>query len=201
MMRVVQADKQSGAIQFIETMDASSLSNITQEEFEANVEKAIQELPSSPTSPRSQQRSSADMSMSPFATSPGEEAARPLALPATAAALDGTRRFFQRTGDAAKEAVSRPLSAIGKILQDMQAPGSESGEDTDEERERARAEYEHRRRASAGGASVHSVHSTHSVHSAHSGQGIPSGGTPKTPSRLLAQLGLSLGDSRQGSEQ
>lgn len=109
-------------------MDASSLSNITQEEFERNVERAIQELPVSPSSPRA--KSSAP-DMSPFAQLPGEEPARALALPATAAALDGTRRFFQRTGDAAKEAVSRPLSAIGKIFEDMRttADGSESGDE------------------------------------------------------------------------
>ena len=35
----------TGAISFIETMDSSSLSNITQEEFESNVETAILSLP------------------------------------------------------------------------------------------------------------------------------------------------------------
>lgn len=39
---------QSGAISFIETMDASSLSNITQVEFESYVEKAILQLPLDP---------------------------------------------------------------------------------------------------------------------------------------------------------
>lgn len=115
-------------------MDASSLSNITQEEFENNVEKAIQELPESPSSPRARS-SVSEASMSPFATSPGEEPARQLALPATAAALDGTKRFFQRTGDAAKEAVSRPLGAISRILDNMNQPGyeSESGDSEGEE--------------------------------------------------------------------
>lgn len=123
-----------GAIAFIETMDATSLSNITQEEFEHNVEKAIQQLPESPSSPRARSTIS-EASMSPFATSPGEEPARQLALPATAAALDGTKRFFQRTGDAAKEAVSRPLGAITRILDNMNQPGyeSESGDDTENE--------------------------------------------------------------------
>ncbi|KAL5531315.1 hypothetical protein ACEPAG_4192 [Sanghuangporus baumii] len=37
-----------GAVQFIETMDHSSLSNITAEEFERNVEFAIHDLPPSP---------------------------------------------------------------------------------------------------------------------------------------------------------
>lgn len=117
----------TGAIAFIETMDASSLSNITQEEFEKNVERAIQDLPPSP-SVRTR-RPPLPTEMSPFAaTAEGEEPARPLALNSSAA-LDNTRRFFQRTGNQVSEAVSRPLSAIGKILDGMQqqTDGSEDG--------------------------------------------------------------------------
>ncbi|KLT38332.1 hypothetical protein CC85DRAFT_331699 [Cutaneotrichosporon oleaginosum] len=152
-----------GAIAFIETMDASSLSNITQEEFENKVERAIQELPESPSSPRARAALPTN-DMSPFATSPGEEQAQQLALPASAAALDGTKRFFQRTGDAAKEAVSRPLSAISKILENMQQQGydSESG-DEDGERE-----------ADRGALATPSCPPQ-----------------PQPPSRLLAQLGIS----------
>jgi len=165
-----------GAIAFIETMDASALSNITQEEFESNVEQAIRELPSSPTSPRVESAPGTGGSdMSPFATSPGEEPARPLTMPATAAALDGTKRFFQRTGDAAKEAVSHPLSAIGKILETMQAAAeSESGED-DSDDERDRQQWQGNQTPSGG-------------HVRSSSQAQP-------PSRLLAQLGLSPGGS------
>lgn len=147
-------------------MDASSLSNITQEEFESNVEQAIRDLPSSPTSPRAESATRTS-DMSPFATSPGEEPAAALALPATAAALDGTKRFFQRTGDAAKEAVSRPLSAIGKILETMQA-GESDGEESvsgDEDWRRRRQEPS---------------------------TPVPQ---PQPPSRLLASLGLSPGGS------
>lgn len=116
----------SGAIAFIETMDASSLSNITQEEFENNVEKAIQDLPPSPSS--ASRRPFPPSEMSPFAaTTPGEEAARPLTFPS----LDNTRKFIQRTGNLAQEAVigtvSKPLTAISKILEGMQQEGSEDG--------------------------------------------------------------------------
>ena len=94
-------------------MDASSLSNITQEEFEENVEKAIQELPPSPTA----SRAAANINVSPFAPStPGEEAARPLVLPS----LDNTRKFIQRTGTQVQDAVSKPLEAIGRIFETMQ---------------------------------------------------------------------------------
>jgi Rab5 GDP/GTP exchange factor len=97
-------------------MDSSSLSNITQQEFEKNVEEAIQDLPPSPTSGK---RIISSGEMSPFAAAtPGEEAARPLSL--STAAFDNTRRFFQKTGSFASEAVSKPLNAIGKILDGMQ---------------------------------------------------------------------------------
>lgn len=100
-----------GAVAFIETMDASSLSNITQEEFESHVEAAIQDLPPSPTlSPRP----TGPQDMSPFATTEGEEPARALA------SRYGAREFLKRTGDLAQEAVSKPLNAIGKILETMQ---------------------------------------------------------------------------------
>lgn len=101
-------------------MDASSLSNITQDEFEQNVERAIQELPPSPSATRSHPLPS---SMSPFDSSPGEEPARALVFPS----LDNTRRFFQRTGNIAQDAVSRPLNAIGKIFEGIQR---EDGEDS-----------------------------------------------------------------------
>ncbi|VDB90681.1 unnamed protein product [Peniophora sp. CBMAI 1063] len=53
-----------GAVSFIETMDHTSLSNITQEEFERNVEAAIQALPSSrPQSPPISASSSSSSSL------------------------------------------------------------------------------------------------------------------------------------------
>ncbi|KAL7422556.1 hypothetical protein Q5752_003204 [Cryptotrichosporon argae] len=132
----------TGAIQFIETMDASSLSSITQEEFEDCVERAIRDLPASPSrvrqpvlplplaSPSGRGDGAAAERADPFVTADGDEPARALAMtPAAGLALEGTRRFFARTGTLAHEAVSRPLGAIGKILDGMQS----------EERERARA--------------------------------------------------------------
>ncbi|EIW68207.1 hypothetical protein TREMEDRAFT_32532 [Tremella mesenterica DSM 1558] len=124
----------SGAIAFIETMDASSLSNITQEEFENNVEAAIQDLPPSPT--MSPSKPTGPSEMSPFAAAtPGEEPARALSLSTSFPTLNNTRRFLQRTGNLASEAVSKPLNAIGKILDNMQQQDvSEDGSDSDVER-------------------------------------------------------------------
>lgn len=108
-----------GAVQFIETMDHTSLSNITQEEFERNVEAAIRSLPpslpSSPISPASSMSSS--ILASTRSSHAGEESAQPLTIrtPSQAHAQslsEDARRLLQKTGDA----VSKPLNAIGRIF-------------------------------------------------------------------------------------
>lgn len=154
----------SGAIQFIETMDSSALSNITQEEFEDAVSAAVADLPPSPTSSRRTTLDHSTTSPSPFApTTPGEEPARALAM---LGGLDGsTRKFFQRTG----EVVSKPLSAIGKILEGMQGDGEGAEGQTPGAGESARrVAPEPRRRA-----------------------GVRREQTPESPSQRLSQLGIS----------
>ncbi|KAF8494247.1 hypothetical protein JB92DRAFT_3147156 [Gautieria morchelliformis] len=133
---------QMGAVSFIETMDHSSLSNISQ-----NVEAAIETLPmtrtpSPPSNIRPQTPRTPNLTGSPIPTPPmlrptisplaGEEAARPLSLPMPSSASDvaanpehpdslqaslaeDTRRFFQRTSDT----ISKPLVAIGRIFSDV----------------------------------------------------------------------------------
>ncbi|KDQ61512.1 hypothetical protein JAAARDRAFT_30960 [Jaapia argillacea MUCL 33604] len=108
-----------GAVSFIETMDHTSLSNITQEDFEGNVEEAIHHLPTSepetpisePSTPkRFSEKGFSDAPMSPNA---GEEAAQPLSLPAPGTSLsEDARRLLQKTGDT----ISKPLNAISKIF-------------------------------------------------------------------------------------
>ncbi|KAH0836730.1 hypothetical protein J3R83DRAFT_8462 [Lanmaoa asiatica] len=108
-----------GAVQFIETMDHTSVSNITQQEFERNVELAIQSLPPSlPSSPTSSTSSFAPSTRSPF-PSPhaGEESAQPLALSVpsqTQSIGEDARRLLQKTGNV----VSKPLGAISRIFSD-----------------------------------------------------------------------------------
>ncbi|QRW02927.1 vacuolar protein sorting-associated protein 9a [Ceratobasidium sp. AG-Ba] len=115
-----------GAVSFIETMDHSSLSNITQQEFEANVEQAILALPPSPdpTSPPatapfvSSRSTGSDLSQFASASSSssvGEESARTLQLPQVAAIAEDTRKFLERTG----ESLSKPLNAIGRIFSEV----------------------------------------------------------------------------------
>ncbi|KAG6899168.1 hypothetical protein C0993_012728 [Termitomyces sp. T159_Od127] len=95
-----------GAVSFIETMDHTSLSNISQEEFEHNVEDAIQGLPLSETS-------SPIVTQTPPAPHAGEESAQPLAMSAPAQSLSGdAKRLLQKTGDT----ISKPLNAIGRIF-------------------------------------------------------------------------------------
>ncbi|KAF8216650.1 hypothetical protein K438DRAFT_1914512 [Mycena galopus ATCC 62051] len=115
-----------GAVSFIETMDHTSLSNITQEEFERNVEEALRSLPPdspvvphvtpvtpitpvSPTIPSTPQRPIAASSSS----HEGEESAQPLAISTPVQTLtDDARRLFQKTGDT----ISKPLNALGRIF-------------------------------------------------------------------------------------
>ena len=116
-----------GAVSFIETMDHTSLSNITQEEFEkfvvylpyikiahlrfSQVEEAIQALPvSEPNSPVFPFVQAKTQSLSPHA---GEESAQLLAISTPAQTLsDDALRLLQKTGDT----ISKPLNAIGRIF-------------------------------------------------------------------------------------
>ncbi|KAI0738447.1 hypothetical protein C8Q80DRAFT_1113260 [Daedaleopsis nitida] len=112
-----------GAVSFIETMDHASLSNITQEEFEKNVEEVITSLPS--TGSQTPERG---ITLGPerFATPPllsgastshvGEESAQPLSLPTPSSTLgEDARRLLQKTGDT----ISKPLSAISRIFNEV----------------------------------------------------------------------------------
>ena len=160
-------------------MDSSSLSNITQQEFEDNVESAIQGLPPSPTT---HTRILSDAEMSPFApTTPGEEPANALTL--STAAFDNTRRFIQRTSNLAQEAVSRPLSAIGKILENMQEE-REDGSDVE-------------RRWEAGGERDQEAEQHHDarerLETPKKSRPVSSR-TPDSPSNRYSHLGLSPGN-------
>ncbi|KAJ7255474.1 hypothetical protein B0H12DRAFT_1016471 [Mycena haematopus] len=107
-------------VSFIETMDHTSLSNITQEEFESNVEDALRSLPPDspvvphitplvPTIPSTPQHPVSAASSS----HEGEESAKPLAISTPVQTLtDDARRIFQKTGDT----ISKPLNALGRIF-------------------------------------------------------------------------------------
>ncbi|CAL1714296.1 unnamed protein product [Somion occarium] len=122
-----------GGVSFVETMDHTSLSNITQEEFERNVEAAIQSLPSTGTQTPSTESESplapsavnnSALTQSPLPSShTGEESAQPLALPAPVQTIsEDAKRFLQKTGDT----ISKPLSAIGRIFNEVLDGAEES---------------------------------------------------------------------------
>ncbi|KZT07314.1 uncharacterized protein LAESUDRAFT_651751 [Laetiporus sulphureus 93-53] len=117
-----------GAVSFIETMDHTSLSSITQEEFERNVEEVIQSLSSTePTTPESatpsMARSQTPTTSSASSSHSGEESAQLLALPTPAQAFgQDARRFLQKTGDT----FSKPLSAISRIFNEVLDNAEES---------------------------------------------------------------------------
>jgi len=170
-------------------MDASSLSNITQEEFEQNVEAAIQQLPPSPSSRLKQTLPPTEMS--PFAPStPGEEAARPLSLSTSFAALDNTKRFFQKTGSTMSEAVSKPLNAITKIFDGMQQEeeGSTSGRSADEDSNDGEGTE---RRWRAGGERDRESEQRQFGDSLHTPRRGSRANTPDSTSRRFSHLGLS----------
>lgn len=146
-----------GAIAFIETMDYTSLSNITQDEFEKRVEEAVSSLPepepsaavldsslrAQPSTPpprglqpgfgnSEHQRSVSGVSVS-APSGPGEEAAKALPFTPMAASLaDDTRAFFLRTGEAARTGLSRPMGALGRLINEgiegIRTPSSSNNE-------------------------------------------------------------------------
>lgn len=155
-----------GAIAFIETMDYTSLSNITQEEFERRVEEAVSSLPEPEPSaaeaallapprtppPRSaqspfghaeHQRSISASSVS-APSGPGEEAAKALPFTPMAASLaDDTRAFFLRTGEAARTGLSRPMGALGRLINEgiegIRTPSSNADSGASTERQNSPA--------------------------------------------------------------
>jgi hypothetical protein len=93
-----------GAVSFVETMDFSSLSNITKEEFDKNVEEAVLHLNSSTPSPRANTPtpvpppSTSTTAITPTTPSQppahsGEESARPLTLSTPQVNFDSMKPF------------------------------------------------------------------------------------------------------------
>jgi len=103
-----------GAVSFIETMDHSSLSNISQEEFEHNVELTIRRI--STPSPREEM---------PDSTLYIDENAQPVKFQSLVdnSFAEDTKRFLHRTG----ETIGKPMMLIGKIFADALDGFDESG--------------------------------------------------------------------------
>lgn len=107
-----------GAVSFVETMDHTSLSCISQQDFESNVEHAIQSLPISqphspdPSTPRRPSSSAGRPSSgaTQYISHAGEESAEPLSMSTPVQTLgEDARKLLQDT-------ISKPLNAIGRIF-------------------------------------------------------------------------------------
>ncbi|KAF9785063.1 hypothetical protein BJ322DRAFT_1005805 [Thelephora terrestris] len=112
-----------GAISFIETMDHTALSNITQEEFEENIESVVNSLPEDVPGnrPTAQSLLTATAAPNPVISRVGtpistfhvgEESAEPINGLTPQALGEDAKRLLQKTGDA----VSKPLNALGRIF-------------------------------------------------------------------------------------
>ncbi|CAD6884165.1 unnamed protein product [Tilletia controversa] len=111
----------AGAVSFVESMDNTSLTGVTQEDMERNVDAAVTALAlAAPPSPPEHGRSTISLSgtSSPF----GEEGARTLQSlgPIAASLADDTRMFLQRTGEAARAGfaggLGKPIGVLGKLF-------------------------------------------------------------------------------------
>ena len=89
----------SGAIAFIESMDYTALSNVTEAEFDEQVQR---------TSAALEAQAAADAA---------NDASLPLSAQVAAVSLaDDARAFLQRTGEAARAGLSGPINVLGKLL-------------------------------------------------------------------------------------
>ncbi|CAO3599004.1 unnamed protein product [Absidia cylindrospora] len=108
-----------GAISFIETMEAKSLS-ITQEEFDRNIERTMQELKQErPNVTQDKQKINYENAVHPSHSSQGSPS---LIDPAKAA------NFIEKGSNFAQKTMQKPLNFVGKIIQGL----GEGGQDQDE---------------------------------------------------------------------
>lgn len=120
-----------GAISFIETMEAKSLS-ITKEEFDSNIERTMTELQHErPSVALDRQQISYENALHPSRSSSARSQAQPLLDPAKAAAL------LERGSQFAQKTMQKPISFVGKIFQglsDTSATSSRAVSPDEEER-------------------------------------------------------------------
>ena len=107
-------------------MDSSSLSNITQAEFETNVELAILALPVDPGDsslrlPATPTKGSFPTSRPPTPTSSPLDAESPSLIQQPNLSFpNATKAFFIRGTDSVERIVSKPLGAIGRIFDQLE---------------------------------------------------------------------------------
>ncbi|CAH7668067.1 vacuolar protein sorting-associated protein 9 [Phakopsora pachyrhizi] len=126
----------NAAISFIERLEHSMLSNISKSEFEYNVEQAISRLPRSPVDTKS---------LKDRETEAPNKSTQSTSIP------DLTRSWlFSTVPQLAEKAVSRPLNAIARIVDDISSDSNEYSHEPDQSINR-RPSLQETRRASASG--------------------------------------------------
>ncbi|KNZ44181.1 vacuolar sorting-associated protein [Puccinia sorghi] len=128
----------NAAISFIERMEHSVLSNITQSEFEYNVEQAIGRLPRSPVLERKSAAEGLPISVGGTTSKKGEGQAGENVgqlvgsrMPSTSLP-DLTRSWlFTTVPQLAEKAVSKPLNAIARIVDDLASETEDGSQDSD----------------------------------------------------------------------
>ena len=126
----------NGAISFVETMDSSSLSGMSQEDFESAVEKAIASLPPEEEATQAAQaqhilpdKSEQFVTVTPVSSAPSrrQEDVNLLQapgyadppVPRSASPAEATKDFLVRSSDNLQKTVSKPLQALSRIFTEM----------------------------------------------------------------------------------
>ncbi|KAG2183038.1 hypothetical protein INT44_006019 [Umbelopsis vinacea] len=117
-----------GAIAFIESLEAKSLS-ITQEEFDSNIEKTMKELEKERPLEAVKEKVNYDNAIHPSQSPrPGSsQSQQPLIDPVKAAAL------LEKGSSFAQKTMQKPLNFMGKILQNLNDSSRPSTPDSDDE--------------------------------------------------------------------
>ncbi|GAA5944912.1 uncharacterized protein JCM15063_001989 [Sporobolomyces koalae] len=129
----------NAAISFIETLDASALSNITQQEFEHNVAHAVKQLaaeeppppppprtasrPTSPSTPRGTRTDEETLSASLL--SPPSSSSQSTGVVGAEEPDDARKNFLLRSTDTVERAMSKPIGALAKIFESLELTANE----------------------------------------------------------------------------
>ncbi|KAI9480526.1 MAG: hypothetical protein EXX96DRAFT_563123 [Benjaminiella poitrasii] len=128
-----------GAISFVETMEAKSLS-ITKEEFDSNIERTMNELKKErPSVTQDKQQINYENALHPSTTTSSSTLKsyqqQPLIDPAKAAAL------LERGSQFAQKTMQRPLSFVGKIFQGLSENSSRAESSDEDEQQQRNSSY------------------------------------------------------------
>ncbi|KWU41357.1 hypothetical protein RHOSPDRAFT_23182 [Rhodotorula sp. JG-1b] len=120
----------TAAISFIETLDASSLSNITQAEFEAHVAEAVKQIASEEPPPPIPPRDESKRPQPRDASATSADLLQPTegvaaALPPNASFPQSVKDSLLRGTENVERAMSKPLGALARIFEQLEETANE----------------------------------------------------------------------------